>query len=178
VVIHVGAGTGYYTAVLASLVHEGGRVHAFEIEPSLASRASSNLAPYPTVTVYPKSALGATLPTADVIYVSAGTTHVPAEWLDALTVGGRLVLPLVPDGGLGCMLLVTRVSEAAYAARVFSPAGFIPCIGARDPEQSQALYKALDTRDTSEIRSLRRSGEPDETGWCVGKGWWLSTAGP
>ena len=128
VVIHIGAGTGYYTAVLACLVGECGRVHAFEIEPALASKATKNLSAYRSVTVHPKSAFDAKLPMADVVYVSAGATHVPAEWLDALAIGGRLVLPLVPDGGLGCMLLVTRVSGAGYAARVFSPAGFIPCI--------------------------------------------------
>jgi hypothetical protein len=38
--------------------------------------------------------------------------------------------------------------------------------------------------DTPNIRldpfrySLRRGNEPDETAWCIGDGWWLSTAVP
>jgi protein-L-isoaspartate(D-aspartate) O-methyltransferase len=113
-----------------------------------------------------------------VIYVSAGVTHVPDAWLDALVPGGRLVVPLTPTERLGCMLLVTRESATAYAARVFSTAGFIPCVGARDERQSRALAAALDARAPDEVRSLRRGSDPDETAWCVGEGWWLSTAAP
>src|SRR5579863_8871585 len=43
-VVHIGAGTGYYTAVLAYLVGDAGLVDAFEIEPDLARRAKQNLA--------------------------------------------------------------------------------------------------------------------------------------
>ena len=178
VVIHVGAGTGYYTAILAHLVAQGGHVHAYEIEADLATRATTNLAHSTAVTVHAQSALEARLPSADVIYVSAGATHVPAVWLDALALGGRLVLPLTPSERLGCMLLVTRQSEATYAARIFSTAAFIPCIGARDEEQSRSVAAALDARPTDEVRSLRRDAEIDRTAWCVGKGWWLSTAEP
>jgi protein-L-isoaspartate(D-aspartate) O-methyltransferase len=177
-VVHVGAGTGYYTAILASLVGQDGKVHAYEIESDLISRATANLADIPTVTVHPQSALEAQLPSADVIYVCAGATHVPAVWLDALAPGGRLVLPLTPNERMGCMLLVTRLAEAVYAARIFSTAAFIHCIGARDDEQSRALAAALDTRSTKEVRSLQRGVEPDDTAWCIGSGWWLSTAKP
>jgi protein-L-isoaspartate(D-aspartate) O-methyltransferase len=42
-VLHVGAGTGYYTALLAHLVAPGGTVYAYEIDPDLAARAAANL---------------------------------------------------------------------------------------------------------------------------------------
>ena len=174
-VIHVGAGTGYYTAMLAHLVGARGHVHAFEIESDIALRAIANLSAYANVTVYATSALGAQLPAADVIYVNAGATHVPSAWLDSLAVGGRLIMPLTPNDRLGCMLLVTR-QHRTYAARIVSPAFFIPCIGARDDNQSRALAAALDARSPDEVRSLHRFGEPDETAWCVGDGWWLSTS--
>src|SRR3954449_12801558 len=38
-VVHVGAGTGYYSAILAEIVGREGRVTAVEIDPSLAARA-------------------------------------------------------------------------------------------------------------------------------------------
>lgn len=178
VVVHVGAGTGYYTAILAHLVGHSGQVHGFEIEPDIALRAAENLAHFANVVIHARSALGVRLPLADVIYVSAGATHIPAAWLDALALGARLVLPLTPNERHGCMLLVTRLSEAGYAARIFSTASFIPCIGARDEKQSSAVAAALDAGSTDEVHSLRRGSEPDDSAWCIGTDWWLSTAEP
>lgn len=176
VVIHAGAGTGYYTAILAQLAGATGRVHAYEIAGDIAHRAVENLAGYSTVSVHARSALEGPLPSADVIYVNAGATHVPLRWLDALAPGGRLILPLAPNERLGCVLLVTRLARGAYTARTVSPAAFVPCVGARDEEASRALAAALDTRSPEDVRSLRRGTEPDDTAWCVGDGWWLSTA--
>jgi protein-L-isoaspartate(D-aspartate) O-methyltransferase len=176
VVIHVGAGTGYYTAILAELVGVTGRVHAYEIEADIARRAVEHLTHYTTVIVHARSALEGPLPSADVIYVNAGATHVPLMWLDALAPGGRLILPLTPDERLGCMVMVTRVTDAHYAARIVSPAAFVPCVGARDHTSSRALAAALDTRAPEEVHSLQRNTPPDATAWCVGDGWWLSTA--
>ena len=42
--VHIGAGVGYYTAILAHLVGRRGRVTAIELDPLLAERASKNLA--------------------------------------------------------------------------------------------------------------------------------------
>src|SRR5215472_15623302 len=42
-VVHVGAGTGYYSAILAEIVGSTGQVTAIEIDPSLAARAQENL---------------------------------------------------------------------------------------------------------------------------------------
>lgn len=178
VVVHAGAGTGYYTVILSHLVGPNGCIHAYEIEADMARRAADNLAEYALVTLHATSALEPPLPGADVIYVSAGATHVPAVWLDVLALGGRLVLPLTSNERLGCMLLVTRQANTAYSARIFSTASFIPCVGARDDSQSRALAAALDARSPDDVRSLRRGGEPDETAWCVGDDWWLSTALP
>jgi protein-L-isoaspartate(D-aspartate) O-methyltransferase len=43
-VIHVGAGQGYYSAILAEIVGPTGRVTAIEIDPNLATKARKNLA--------------------------------------------------------------------------------------------------------------------------------------
>lgn len=83
----------------------------------------------PTVHVLAASAIGAKLPSADVIYVNAGATFPVPAWLDALTIGGRLVFPLTPDAGLGCMLMIRREAEARYSARSLADVAFIPGIG-------------------------------------------------
>jgi len=65
VVIHVGTGTGYYTAILAQLPGADGFVHGYELESNLASLATTNLETSANVTVYNQSAL-TELPSADV----------------------------------------------------------------------------------------------------------------
>lgn len=175
-VVHVGAGTGYYSAVLATLVGPNASVTAYEIEADLAEKARTNLRRLKNVKVVCASGSEAALPNADVIYVNAGATQPLASWLDALNVGGRLIFPLTPNEGVGCMLLVTRRDISTYAATVVGRVAFIPCIGARDDATSQALTAALETQSIKSVRSLHRETDPDDTAWCIGVGWWLSTA--
>jgi protein-L-isoaspartate(D-aspartate) O-methyltransferase len=176
VVIHVGAGAGYYSAVLAELVGREGRVHAYEIEPGLAARARENLAPWPWVELHAESAVDAALPQGvDAIYVNACAPHPPDPWLDALALGGRMVLPLTAEAGSGAMLLLTRRTDERYAARLFARVAFIACIGAHDDGAASALAASLRARPTSEVRSLVRRAPPDASAWHVGRGWWLST---
>ena len=61
-VVHVGAGTGYYTAVLSALVGETGQVDAYEIEPELARQAAANLAEFSQVMVHGWSGAEGPLP--------------------------------------------------------------------------------------------------------------------
>jgi protein-L-isoaspartate(D-aspartate) O-methyltransferase len=119
-VVHIGAGTGYYTAILARLVGPTGRVAAFEIEADLAARARDNLSSFSNVSVTTESAATGGIPAADVIYVNAGATHPPPVWLDALKIGGRLIFPLTPDEGFGVMLQITRKAPNTYTANALS----------------------------------------------------------
>lgn len=175
-VVHIGAGTGYYTAVLAALVGTGGSIVAYEIEADLAELARKNLNDLQNVSVVAASATEADIPKADVVYVSAGATHPVSKWLDALNVGGRLIFPLTPNEGFGGMLLVTRRSELSYEASVVTRVAFIPCIGARDETTSRALTAAFETKSIKSVKSLRRNSAPDSTAWCIGADWWLSTS--
>jgi protein-L-isoaspartate(D-aspartate) O-methyltransferase len=43
-VVHIGAGTGYYTAILACLVGPSGKVTGIEVDASLAARATVQMA--------------------------------------------------------------------------------------------------------------------------------------
>ena len=178
IALHVGAGTGYYSAILAHLVGTRGRMIAYEIEAHLAERAAVNLASLAQARVRATSGAEPPLPQCDVIYVNAGATHPVAAWLDALRIGARLMFPLTADDGSGCMLLVTRRSERGYAARALMRVAFIACIGARDVQQSVALHLAFASRSEHSIRSLRRDDDPDASAWCAGPGWWLSSDEP
>jgi protein-L-isoaspartate(D-aspartate) O-methyltransferase len=176
--IHIGAGHGYYTAIVAQLVGPHGRVHAYEVDLELAARASQNLRPFPQVTVHPESAVGIELPKADVVYVNAGASDVPPNWLEALGDRGRLLFPLEPASSPGAMLLVRSLGGRRYSARFLVHAVFIPCVGAQDDARAADLGEALRRGDARHVKSLRRDSAPDDTAWHAGEGWWLSTAPP
>jgi protein-L-isoaspartate(D-aspartate) O-methyltransferase len=177
-VLHAGAGTGYYSAILAELVGPEGRVEAYEVEADLAAIAQRLFEAQPNVRVHARSALEGRLEPVDIVYVSAGATRPPAEWLDALNPGGRLIFPLTAGHWAGVMMRVTRTGENAFAAKVVSAAAFIPCAGARSDAEGEAVMQALGRGGHAAVRSLRRDGEPDDTAWLSGDGWWFSTREP
>ncbi|RWL94728.1 methyltransferase domain-containing protein [Mesorhizobium sp.] len=172
-VTHIGAGTGYYTALLAKLVEPGGSVTAFEIEADLAARAKANLAAYGNVEVVAGDAVAGPLPPSDIIYVNAAVVAPPAAWLRALKPGGRLVFPWRPAERVGLAVLVTRM-EAGFACQPFMGSWFIPCAGAsvagpeaRVPTRERAIR----------TRSIRLSEDkaPDRTATAVFGDVWFSS---
>jgi protein-L-isoaspartate(D-aspartate) O-methyltransferase len=177
-VVHVGAGTGYYTAILATLTGPSGRVIGYEIDQDLAARASDNLAAYANVELRHQSGTEGPLPECDVVYVSAGATSPVEAWANALRPGGRLLFPLTPAHGAGYMLLVTRTAAGEFAATFTSGAVFTPCIGAREDETGKRLSDVFARGNVATVRSLRYHTPPDETCWFAGPDWWLSTAPP
>jgi protein-L-isoaspartate(D-aspartate) O-methyltransferase len=177
-IVHVGAGTGYYTTILAKLVGERGRVDAYEIEPELVRRAQENLACLPQVTLHVRSGAEGPLPLCDVLYVNAGATAPEAVWLDALEQGGRLLFPLTSDDDGGAMLLITRTDGAVWAARFLFQAQFVGCADARDDAEEQRLAEAFRNRNWRKVQSLHRDDRPDGSCWVAGPGWWLSTEAP
>ena len=175
-VLQIGAGTGYYTAILAHLVGANGRVHAFEIDEGLAARASDNLKGLPHVEVHAKSGVTSDLPKADLIYVCAGAAQPAREWLEALRPSGRLLFPLAPESVLGGMLLIGRPRQGAiWPAKFAGRAQFIGCVGLQDEEAGHRLKDAF-ADGWESVRSLHLDNAPDQTCWFAGDGWWLSTA--
>jgi protein-L-isoaspartate(D-aspartate) O-methyltransferase len=175
-VLQIGAGTGYYTAILAHLVGANGRVHAFEIDEGLAARAGENLRGLPHVEVQAKSGVGSELPKADLIYVCAGAAQPARAWLEALRSGGRLLFPLAPESVLGGMLLVRKPKQGGiWPAKFAGRAQFIGCAGLQDEEAGNRLKDAF-AGGWESVRSLHLDSAPDQTCWFAGDGWWLSTA--
>ncbi|MEI9980627.1 MAG: protein-L-isoaspartate(D-aspartate) O-methyltransferase [Edaphobacter sp.] len=174
-IVHVGAGTGYYTAIMAKLVGDAGTVDAYEIIPEFARRAVSNLAEFPFVTVQARSGAEGLLPACDVLYVNAGATEPLDVWLDALRPGGRLLFPMTPSDGTGAMLLVTKNEEDGFAARFLMQVQFVPCLGARNEVTAERLGDAFRHGGWNKVKSLRRNEPVDGSCWVAGEGWWLST---
>jgi protein-L-isoaspartate(D-aspartate) O-methyltransferase len=175
--LHIGCGTGYYSAILAQLVGPSGKVIAYEIESELAQRAADNLAPWDNVEVRAASGTQTELPRCDAIYVNAGATRPAANWLDALNDGGRLIFPLSGSGAnrFGVSLLVTRLHDM-FSAKAVGYCGFIDCVGATDPEEGADVTAAFRAGELWKARSLFRGDQPDKSAVLVGKGWWLSSS--
>jgi protein-L-isoaspartate(D-aspartate) O-methyltransferase len=161
-IVQVGAGAGYYSAILAELVGPAGQVTAVEFDAALAERAKSLLSGRPNVRVVHGD--GARWPEtpADGVYVNFAVSRPADRWIEGLTPGGRLVFPLgVPgpkranSGGRhsdrGAALRIERRGDG-YAARAVSAAYFVCAEGefeadAGEVERLRAAFEAggLDT---------------------------------
>jgi protein-L-isoaspartate(D-aspartate) O-methyltransferase len=93
-VLHVGAGLGYYSALMGHVVGDRGRIVAIEVDPDLASAARENLSSMPWVELRTGNGIGPFEDEFDAILVHAGVTHPQDAWLDAVKPDGRLLLPL------------------------------------------------------------------------------------
>ena len=184
-VVHIGTGTGYYTAILAHLAGPSGRVTGIEFEPELAARAKANFAGYPNVEIIEGDGALVPFDEADVIYVNAGCTRPAESWLDRLADGGRLILPMTSDQGFGAKSLegmakagaVFRIERRArdYLAYWISPVAIFPCAGSRDEVSEHALAEAFAKGGWQKVTRLYRDQEiPDERCWLRGAGWSLA----
>src|SRR5712675_1809088 len=184
-VVHIGTGTGYYTAILAYLAGSSGRVTGIEYEPELAARAKANFASYPNVEIIEGDGTSVSFDQADVIYVNAGCTRPAQNWLDRLADGGRLILPMTSDEGFGAKSIegmakagaVFRIERRAkdYLAYWISPVAIFPCAGSRDEVSERALAEAFAKGGWQKVTRLYRDQEiPDERCWLRGVGWSLA----
>ena len=168
--LHIGCGVGYYTAIAAEMISPGGSAVGVEIDPQLAERARRNLGRRENVSVLAGDARQLRNQPFDAILVNAGATAPAPEWLDALHVGGRLLLPLTVDLpaqnlGAGHMLLVER-HPRAYGARFVSTVGIFHCSGARTDGGNDLLRRSYQGGGDDTVRSLRRNAhEPDSFCW-------------
>ena len=184
-VLHIGAGTGYYTAIMAHCVGRSGRVVAFEVDETLAAQARTNLASMPWVDVRHGDAASAIEGESfHAILVNAGVTHPLTWWLDALAAGGRMILPLTGTmPGMGTigkgMVLVVTNEGAELHARTLAMVAIYSAIGLRDEDMNARLGKALMTGPMQwmAIKKIRRDAhEAASTCWLHSDAFCVSTA--
>ncbi|MFM9903203.1 MAG: protein-L-isoaspartate(D-aspartate) O-methyltransferase [Pyrinomonadaceae bacterium] len=128
-VLEIGAGSGYQTAVLASLSR---KVFAIERLPKLADEAGRRLQTLGIRNVTLKTADGTTGWDAympfDAILVAAGGPEIPGPLVDQLKIGGKLVIPIGEDRRSQMLIRVTR-TENGHTRENFGPCAFVPLIG-------------------------------------------------
>jgi protein-L-isoaspartate(D-aspartate) O-methyltransferase len=184
-VVHIGTGTGYYTAIMAHLTGPSGRVTGIEYEPELAARAKANFARSSNVDIVEGDGTSIPFDQADVIYVNAGCTRPAENWLDRLADGGRLILPMTSDEGFraaapermasaGAVFRIERRGQDYFASWISAVAIF-PCAGSRDEVSELALADAFEKGGWQKVTRLYRDQEiPDERCWVRGPGWCLA----
>lgn len=115
-VLEIGAGSGYFAALLAS---RADWVRSIEIDPELAALAAANLKAAGVENVVVEEGDGAEGWPArapyDVIVVSGGMPEVPAALKSQLNVGGRLFV-FVGEAPMMVGRLVTCVGEGQYSS--------------------------------------------------------------
>jgi protein-L-isoaspartate(D-aspartate) O-methyltransferase len=181
-VAHIGAGTGYYSAVLAELVGIRGRVTAVEFDPDLFRRAEICLRDLPNVEVVHGD--GASWPDREVdcVYVNFAS-HRPADrWIEALADGGRLVFPLGAPSSRsqgqtseGAALCITR-RAGGFSVRSLGPAYFICAEGLlREPgPEVETLREAFRGGGIDRVRSLVWKRPATGSCWFAAQDWALS----
>lgn len=166
-VLHIGAGLGYYSAVMAHLVGPEGALVATEIDEALAAGARTNLESLSWVSVECSQAddpsTVARRTEVDAILVNAGVTHPLDAWLDALAPGGRLLLPLtvglpgMGSLGKGVAVVIARTPDGAgFSAEVLSFVAIYSAIGVRDQAIEASLGQALRRTSFPNLTQLRR----------------------
>lgn len=181
--VHVGAGAGYYTALLAELAGTTGHVTAIERLPELAMRAKTHLRSYPNVEVIEGDGAAIPINKADIIYVNAGATRPADAWLDGLSEGGRLILPLTTAAPFsksfdkittGVVFAIQRCG-GEHRARWITDVAILSCAGSRDELSARALADALAKGGEREVTRLYRSTAlPEERIWLKAPGWCLA----
>jgi protein-L-isoaspartate(D-aspartate) O-methyltransferase len=161
-VLHIGAGTGYYSAVMAHIVGASGLVVAIEVDAALAMQARTNLSDMPWVEMRDGDGTTTGGP-FDAILVNAGVTHPQEAWLDALAPGGRLLLPMTvampamgATIGKGVMMLIRRADATTFVPEVLSFVGIYSALGLRDAAIEAALGQAMRRTSFPNLTRLRR----------------------
>jgi len=128
-VLEIGAGTGYQTAVLASLSR---KVFAIERLANLAAEAEQRLRAIGFRNVTLKAGDGTAgwdvYHPFDAILVAAGGPAIPEPLVKQLSVGGRLIIPIGDEQRSQQLIRVTRTA-AGYKQENFGPCAFVPLIG-------------------------------------------------
>jgi protein-L-isoaspartate(D-aspartate) O-methyltransferase len=185
-VVHVGTGTGYYTAIMSHLAGPSGKVTGIELDTGLAAHAKENLSSYTNVRIVEGDGTTVPFDAADVIYVNAGVIRPADQWLDRLREGGRLILPLTTNEGFmandlskvrprGAVFQIEwRASN--FLAQWIGPVAIIPCEGARDETSEAALAEAFKKRGAWLLvtRLYRHNDVAQDRCWLRASGWCLA----
>ena len=129
-VLEVGTGSGYQAAVLAEITPH---VYTIEIVEVLAEKSMQRFKRYGYDTIVAKAGDGyAGWPAHapfDAIIVTCAPGHVPPELVKQLKPGGRLCIPVGPQGFGQSLQLITKQPDGSAVTKDLLPVRFVPMTG-------------------------------------------------
>jgi protein-L-isoaspartate(D-aspartate) O-methyltransferase len=180
-VLEIGTGSGYYAALLASLVGPTGHVTTVEVDPGLAERARLLLdahAEHPVEVVIGDGAALEWPGAVDRIIVTCAVHELPEPWLTSLVSDGVVVVPLA-----------LRANVQVCATFVPDGRGFrstsaqsVVFVSHRDPSNHQSIPStslvgpgASTLQLSGEVDLARRTGVVKQRLASIGDGAWSWT---
>jgi len=128
-VLEIGSGSGYQTAILATVAR---KVFAIERLSVLASEAKQKLIQLGFRNISYRCDDGTNgwevYAPFDVMLVAAGGPSIPEPLVKQLEIGGRMVIPIGSDQKSQVLVRVTRTAKG-YETENFGPCAFVPLIG-------------------------------------------------
>jgi protein-L-isoaspartate(D-aspartate) O-methyltransferase len=130
-ILEIGAGSGYQAAILAELTDQ---VYTVEIIPELAESAAERLRDLGYTGVHVRQGDGyygwAEFAPYDAIIVTAAPDHVPQPLIQQIRDGGRLVIPVGPQGSLQTLWFIEKKGDKVTSRQVMDVV-FVPLTGRR-----------------------------------------------
>ena len=163
-VLEVGTGSGYAAAILARIARE---VYTIERIASLASSAEQRLKQLDFHNIHVCCGDGSLgwqeHAPYDAIVVAAGGPKAPPALLSQLAIGGRLVMPIGPDGHSQMLMRIVRLDQTEYSTEPLTNVRFVPLIGAQGfgAEKAKVVSapaKTREDRDAALLVARRPSG--------------------
>jgi len=128
-VLEIGTGSGYQSAVLASLSHH---VHTIEVIDELAKKASLRLEKfgYNNVTVHIADGYNGLPDEApfDRIIVTAASEEVPETLIGQLSEGGIMILPIGKQFEIQYLWLIKKEMDGTIIREKILPVRFLPMV--------------------------------------------------
>lgn len=129
-VLEIGSGSGYQTAILASLA---GEVFAVERIEALFHKGRENLARLDFSNIHLKLDDGTLgwpeMAPYNAIIVAAGGPRIPQPLIDQLAPGGRLIVPVGPTENSQKLTLVSKDQEGAVSRETLGDCRFVALVG-------------------------------------------------
>jgi protein-L-isoaspartate(D-aspartate) O-methyltransferase len=128
-ILEIGTGTGYNAALLGTIVGPGGVVVTIELEADLAEAAADRIDNAGVTNCHVVTGDGAAghrpMAPYDRIVVTAGASTIASTWIGQLADdGGRLVVPIVDDSGVGHLQCLVKVGDKLQRTTE-TPCGFL-----------------------------------------------------
>lgn len=132
-VLEIGTGSGYQAAVLAEITPH---VFTIEIVEPLARLAAETLKRhgYDTITVRAGDGYAGWPEHApfDAIIVTCAPEDIPPKLIEQLAVGGRMCIPVGPQGRFQHLVIAVKQPDGTLARSVIAPVTFVPMTGGED----------------------------------------------